>query len=463
MPMRFKAVVLTLVVILTCAPFAIADETSITFCESGKTVVVKVQGDINVADRIVLKTFNRIISGPFVLQTGENIVTLAIPEVRVATLFRVELLSNKNLLNEIIAYPPNSKLNWRIPSNERHKVQKIVKQEDVKLLCSNNVPEWFLEWAKTRGAEVLLVCIDEKSGKIYSGDSRIDELTGSLLILGRTVSENPLKRLHLITTVNSTIPVFVLDTTWLGELQKSPCVIHPTNLQGPLQQFRNERWSQSISFTGFIEPFEEIINRKAWVQGKYAPLLESVLVETSQCFKDNLLLNYVPWEQQLGRNEIADLLFYRLLLKAASNDEAECIDLNNEIRLQHFGEEDASITIFSVLKQALKSSLDSETRASIELIDLRGDGVVMEYRLATCLNKLQEIELKQAIILGTTPFLEESFEKDARLAKHVIWLKEDTLPSSKQMKIQLMQELSAHRIYLGSLKSIIEQSNNSHN
>ena len=125
------------------------------------------------------------------------------------------------------------------------------------------------------------------------------------------------------------VTVIVLDADWFGD-SAGPVDVSPAQMRDWLADIARQRWPAPLKFSSHRRPWPGIVNRWAWIADDAGlPLVEQVqrffAPEGASPFDKfgnpnfyrQVILSYLPWEQQLGRCEVADATFLTMLAASA--------------------------------------------------------------------------------------------------------------------------------------------------
>ena len=472
-----------------------AGELPIVFARSGQKATLPVDGEREKAGGpLVLWAFDQ--RWGEALTTNSGAAELLAPKVRVPVVFRLgPLRDSKVSYSELVVYPDR-------PALEDHKTQWV----------AVGIPDWFDTWSAAVGPPLRKF---KDLAALNAGNWRTPEQPG-LLILGRKAAgEGPAAICRF--AVEHKINVLVLEAGWFGgeETPDPAPALSPRQMTGGLADCASQRWPLPPVFPRHRLPWFAIANRQTWIAGAEVPLVGYPLVEeirSPQKGAESLrvVLSYLPWRDQLGRCEVADELFRRLLTETAkgANDRAP---LGGKWRLLYPPAEEVKADERPVLAAALKSAatlFDENTNQTTtmreggrEIVlasppDRNSDGsqeiakhrpirgYVLDFRGKTSppqdlLERLGDRKTLEArigtesplLILGDSPVLDtwkwlklepyasrsavKPSEKPAsappELPPGVLWWRESSLPPSKASQLRLMQFFTEWNISLGDI------------
>ena len=90
--------------------------------------------------------------------------------------------------------------------------------------------------------------------------------------------------------------------------------LSPKLMMGPLTELQKQNWH---SLPQVDHPTLCVQNRQTWIDGLSHPWVEEIRIPEKGKEHLRVVWSYLPWPRQLGRNEVADMLFIRLLTEAA--------------------------------------------------------------------------------------------------------------------------------------------------
>jgi len=460
--------ILSVLVLAARTSVAVDAELPVTFGQSGETVSVRfTRGGCDATFPVVLEAYGRFWAGP--THAEGRTARFVVPAVRVPTVFRVVTADgDRARLAELVAYPRGFSLGWGPPRSG----VGLDEPSPRATLVSAGAPVWFREWADAVGLSV--VAFESSDGP----KSRGAEPRRRLVIVGRAEAgrsprdvTRPLNR--------STDAALVLEADWLGELEAppdasatAPIAVVPEMLAGELSDLRGQQWAAPPIFAAAASPWPGITNRWAWIERNASPLVERI-GGTAGC----ITVSYVPWQRQLGRNELADALFRQILL-ASANPATDAPALDRRIEMIWPPEAEVRRGMRPVLAAAIErrpgmgevisgvtktSRLHEESPSDdvprLRIVDLRGPNLSRDE--AASLQLPRDVsERRPLVVLGADPAFDEGRWADSssvddsdenRRKKRppgLAWLADDSLPASASARIQLMQVLTQWGVFL---------------
>ncbi len=306
-----------------------ADEAPVVFARSGQKAKLPVGGGAR--GTVALWAFGQRWGEP--VTAKDNAAEFVAPNVRVPVAF--ELISGRDariIPGELVVYPDRP-IHW---------------DKDVQL-AAVGIPDWFGTWSKAVGLPVTLL---QQGAAFDAGNWRQLEKPG-LLILGGKAAGKGVATVQRLAMEHKT-GVLVLEADWFGKLAatrthkwvpagypEQPFAVAPKQLVGPLADWQRQQWALPPTFRQSALPWPGISNRQTWIAGAEYPrtFQDSSRGESPRTFQDpsrgesplveeirsplrgtesqRIVLSYLPWQEQLGRSEIADELFLRLLTETA--------------------------------------------------------------------------------------------------------------------------------------------------
>lgn len=431
---------LILVLLLAASPGTLrAAEAPMVFARSGSDVVVPLGADRGPAARaVVLWAFGRAWTEPARVEGG--VVRLAAPQVRVPVVFRVVPAGDdKTALGELVVYP-----------------DRPVAWEKKLRLAAAAAPDWFDTWSQAVGLPVERL----QGPKTPDLGARHGERP-SLVVLGRKAAgDGPAAVCRL--PARHGVNVLVLEADWFGKAGAGDRAlgVAAKQLAGPLADWHQQRWALPPTFRRGAVPWPGVVNRQAWITGgaEGLPLAEEIMAFGPQkgAAPFRTVLSYLPWQQQLGRCEMADTLFLRLLSEAAAGAKGRG-PLDGRWCLLSPAVKQVKPGTRPVLAAALSSAVaasggDAGRQLRGYVLDLRGKTPPPD-ALWPPAGGLRAIESRinhktPLLILGDRPLLDEWkwLRLDRRRHRSprpgVLWLPEASLPPSAADGWPLMQLLT---------------------
>jgi hypothetical protein len=423
----------------------------IWFARSGTPTTVELAPTMPRMDRAALLAFGR--TWTEAVNTRKQgikfVADFKVPSVRVPTVFTIAHPDWPNrIMGELVAYP-----------------DRDVKWDKKIILYSAGAPKWFDQWAEATGLPVKEVNLAE----FKAVNRRKPNDKKHVLVIGRKTAGQKFADTLAIAKKHE-INVLVLEAKWFGG-KSGKVTVQPKQMAGGLAEFRKQKWSKPLTFRSHRKPWPGIVNRWAWISDKEGlPLVERVWVQANTDKPHPvILLNYVSWQEQLGRSESADQAMLALLLTVSKAEAwnvggyhgVSVIGWPAELRP---GGSDRMLRPFAVSKQrpVLSAILFGPIKATgmgpryVSILDLRGKQPVTE-ELRNSLEKRNSVKKtspERLLILGDDPLLDNwkwaGINRKKKKFKRggITWLPDDTLPPSAENQIRLMLKLTEFGIPL---------------
>jgi hypothetical protein len=436
-----------------------AAESPVVFARSGQKVTLSIAGPGNENDGlVVLTTHGQSWGEPIIAKHGTAEFTA--PKVRVPIVFRPAFLHRaaRAIPGELIVYPDR----WLPWDTDK----QLSKYKDTQFAAAE-IPRWLDAWFGSVGFP-----IEKLSGRkaLDRGNWRMLEKP-ALLILGRNAAGRGPREVGRLAIEHRT-NVLVIEADWLDRSTTSAAaiVVTPKHARGALADLRSQRWSAPPTFRRQTVPWPAIANRLTWLDGLEYPLIEEVYSRQEGAASLRVVLNYLPWQEQLGRCEMADELLLRILAETAKGAK-DRLPLHGRWCLLYPAVEEIKAEERPVLAAALRSATAkagsnaaSATAAESReiggyVLDLRGgsrppDGLFADSGV------LKSIEARidkhtPLLILGDDPHLDlwKWLALDRRRQKSprpgVRWRPDNLLPPSLESKLRVMETLTQWNILLG--------------
>ena len=248
---------------------------------------------------------------------------------------------------------------------------------------------------------------------------------------------------------NKAVNVLVLDADWFGDAA-GPAAVGGGQMRGDLlARTGKQSWAAMLEFRSHRQPAGALANRWVWTADKAnLPLVEKLVVvgtplDAVRC----VVASYLPWQEQLGRQETADATLLDLLAAAAnaSADGWRKIDI---IWPQMDEQTARQRPVLSAAANVAIAWKDCPWSACV--LDLRGaerlpDGLLaklkaLEGRIGAKTNVL--------LILGDDRLLDEwewlKLDRAKKTSRRpgAVWLSDDELPPSTENQIRNALTLS---------------------
>lgn len=423
-----------------------ADDVPVVFARSGQKTTAPVG---KASEAMALWAFGQR-WGDSAMATGGTAQFVA-PKVRVPVVFQVSPASDsKAVCSELVVYP-----------------SRLARWDKDTQLVAAGTPDWFDSWSDAVGLPIKNF---KTLASLDAGNWRTLEKP-ALLILGRSAAGKNLAAVDRLAATHK-VNVLVLEADWFGKEESSShgTIILPKQLTGALADWHSQNWPLPPTFRRYAMPWNVIANRKTWAAGAKYPLAEEIRSRQKGGESLRLVLSYLPWQDQLGRCEVADELFIRLLTETAKGAK-DRRPLDGRFYLIYPPAKDIKPSERPVLAAALKAAkthpaedAEPSLRAVIEqdqtqtyVLDLRGKTPPPEnLRNGLSLLETRVNEQSPLLILGDNPILDSWKWLKLNRVKHrsaqsgVVWLPDNALPPSMESQLRLMEQFTACNISLGN-------------
>jgi hypothetical protein len=435
-----------------------AGDSPVGFARSGQKVTLSIASQPDGVDRFMLLTTNGQRWGkPVTAQRGA--AEFVAPDVRVPTVFRLASASDAQRVvpGELVVYPDRW-LPW-------DKDKQLSKYKDTQFVAVG-VPDWFNAWL-----EAVRFPLDKLQSREPLTDRRWRKFEKpALLILGRKAAGRgpaEIGRLALDYRANA----LVLEADWLdkSETTAAAIVLAPKHSRGALADLRLQEWPLPPTFHRQTIPWPLISNRLTWLAGAKYPLVEEVFSRQKDASDLRIVFSYLPWQEQLGRCEMADELLLRVLAETAKGANDRC-PLDGRWRSLYPDIEKIKADARPVLAAALKSaesdaerkptlSAEAESRTSCGyVLDLRG-GAPLPAELFADSGVVKTLEARidkdtPLLILGDDPKLDTwewlKLDREHRKSPRpgVCWCPDNSLPPSLETQLRMMELFTQWHILL---------------
>lgn len=420
---RLLAMSAVLVELLLVFPGAAAEAGEpCAFARSGTVATVQLSGSQHpIPDRVALRVHGRIWQDSWPIEDGK--LTLAVPDVRVSTVFSIISTDRSQaVLAEFIVYPDGLEP-WP--------------REDIRVYVAG-APAWFEQWTHAVKLPLRTLDIRQPLGRALAGP----DTDGELLVIGRKhAGQSPEHVVRLAR--RGRINLLVLDADWGLSAVSGTLNVGPKTMRAALKSVGDQIWPRTLTFDNVRTPSPLIMNRRFWIEAEHGPLAEQVGRSGTE---HAVVLSYVPWNQQLGREELADDLLLTLLRAAAKP--LVPLGANQQLTLDWIGK-----NIADGKRPILTAAHDVARGAGpyrVAVLDLRGNESPSS-RLRASLRRLeaQTTELNPLLILGDARLLDTwawlGMDRKRRMTKErpgLRWLPDDELPPSPAAQLRLMNALT---------------------
>jgi len=426
-----KIAVLALLVLSNCA--ADADSVPVNFRRGGRPAALRVVAPPHTRGQ--LRAFGRTWSKAELIE--QNKVSLRLPTVRVPTLFHIVESGRNRVLGEVVAYPQETNWNW--PNGRT-------------VFVSRSAPAWFREWMRTVGLP-FQVATPPDAGALR----RMSPQSPELWIVSGEAAGKSLRQLQ-DRFAGDSANVLVLSAKWFPQLPRRRVSVSPSRLRGRLATLREQQWPSLPSFVVVNSPVPALCNRESWIDGPAQPLVEAVLNADS---KQIIVLSCLPWQQQLGRNELADMLFLEFLKASLHKRDVKRLQTTTDLIGPHIQGVDPRLRPVLAALPPDRKPLGKQSPVKLRILDLRGRDLRASDAQSIPPPVGKPGSRPPLLVLGTDPkaaggiwskkripktqnIPNKNTPKDKRVAATtgVTWLPDDTLPPSNPQQIRLMRVLT---------------------
>jgi hypothetical protein len=440
-----------LVLLLCAAPrVSPAEELPIVFARSGQQATLPAGDAGKAGGSVVLSAFGQRWGQPAAVKNGR--AEFVTPKVRVPVVFGlISVPDAKVIPGELVVYPDRP-IPW---------------DKDTQLVAAG-IPDWFHTWSRAVGLPVQEFKTLEPLG---ADNGRLLEKPALLILGRRAAGAGPAVICRF--AVEHKINVLVLEADWFGK--EGPAnreiVVLPKHMTGALADWHGESWPLPPAFRRHSLPWFAVANRQAWIAGAEYPLIEEIRSPQRGAELLRVVLSYLPWQGQLGRCEMADELFLRLLTETAKGVKNRR-PLDDRFQLLYPPAEVIAAAERPVLAAALRWAVplrpaDGTTPEMAVrhnppvayVLDVRGkippspdvldqpDGVRLVEGFVS--------PTKPLLILGDNPILDSwkwlkldrPQQRSARPG--ILWWPDNSLPPSLESQLRLMQLFTQWNIFLG--------------
>ncbi len=418
-----------------------AEELPITFARSGQKMTLSVRSDDGKrGSSVALRAFGQ--RWGETLTAKDGVVEFTAPKVRVPVVFRLASDNDgKLIVGELVVYP-----------------DQIARWDKETQVAAAGTPDWFNTWSEAVGLPVRKLKELKPSD---DGNWRKLERP-ALLIVGGKAAQNGLTDIFRLAASYQT-NVLLLETDWFSrnETGGRGTAISPIQMTGALADLQGQSWSMPPIF---CQPHLRIVNRQAWIAGAEYPLVEEIRGSQRGTESLRTVCSYLPWQQQLGRSEMADELFLRLLTETAKGAKGRA-RLDGRWRLLCPATTDIKASERPVLAAAMtsaKAEVGSEAESQeirAYVLDLRGKASPPS-DLFEGAGAIKTIEARigaqsPLLILGDNPVLDSwkwlklDRATGRSLRSDILWWRDSSLPPSIESQLRLMHFFTERSISLG--------------
>ncbi len=390
-------------------------------------IAAAVAGDV---EKWQLTVFGRTLAK---LTLQEGAVQFQAPEVRAVTHLMLSPVGPDTApVADLFVYPKSHNLPWK---------------EKPPLQVATPCPEWITQWLLVSGLPFEQV----DSARLNTEDRSRGVLVVAGVAAGETAGEfdNRYRRAGR--------NVLLLSAEWFGETPPRPAAgerITATDLTGPLARHASQKWSRPVVFPVRQQPFPGIVNRRTFIRGRSSPVVEELGTDWKQ---GTVIASHVPWQRQLGRNELADRLLFDLLI-AVAGYRSESIN-GTPVRFIIPDLEMVDSAGRPVLAAVASHQPADVDGAAVDVIDLRGPDVA-EVSVETVLQLIRrQSGDSHLLVLGddskgrVARAIMHARKKSKPLTAHLTWLPSDRLPPSAAEQVRLMEVLTEIGVFVGVLSS----------
>ena len=289
-------------VCLTAATAAArAEEPPVTFARAGRQAVVPIGAEAaRPGAKLVLRAFGQAWGEPAGVKNGAAEFTA--PRIRVPVVFQVIALDNVDaVLAELVVYPDR-------PAGLEGDVTWI----------AAGAPDWFYAWCDA----LALPLARHRDLRSFRAADRPVPGRQALLVAGCVApGDDPAALARLAVERNVNLLVLAGSDTCSKGANGRTMTVLPKHTCSVLADLQAQQWALPPIFAGCRSPFSRdtlrIANRQTWLAGPGWPLVEELRTPVEGAESRRLVVSYLPWHRQLGRSEVADSLFRRLLAEAA--------------------------------------------------------------------------------------------------------------------------------------------------
>jgi hypothetical protein len=440
------------------APVMRAAESPVVFARSGEKVAISIGGRANKEnDLVVLTADGQRWGEPTIVKNGT--AEFLAPKVRAPMVFCPASLrdSARVIPGELVVYPDP----WLPWSTDK----RLAKYKETQFVAVG-VPGWLDTWFGAVGFP-----IEKLGGRevLERGNWRMLEKP-ALIILGRKAAGRGPAEVGRL-AIDHRANVLVIEADWLDKstAPAAQIVVAPKCARGALADLRTQQWPLPPTFRRQTVPWPALWNRLTWLGGEKYPLIEEVYSRQkgAECLR--IVFSYLPWQEQLGRREIADELLLRILAETAKGAnrrsplDARCCLLYPAI--EKIKTDERPVLAAALRLPTANVGSDAVVSAAPEpwenrgyVLDLRGgspppDELFAESgaakKIETRINKHTPL-----LILGdnrhldTWKWLELDRERQKSPRPGVVWLPDSSLPPSLESQLRAMDIFTQWDVFL---------------
>jgi hypothetical protein len=427
-----------------------ADDLPIVFSRAGQKATVPVGGDRGATVKAVaLAAFGRQWGEAATVRGGA--AEFLAPEVRVPVVFRLTPPDRREaVLGELVVYPDRP-VSW---------------QKDLQV-ASAGAPDWFDGWSEAVGLPVKRF----KTFEAAEAGNWPPVGKSALLILGRkTCGDGPLEICRL--AVRRKVNVLVLEADWFGKRVTADrgFAVTPKQMGGALADWQDQQWALPPRFYRQDLAWSGVANRETWIASADYPLVEEIRCVNEEAESLRFVLSYLPWQKQLGRCQLADELFLRVLAESAKGA-AMRRPLDGRWQLLYPAVKNVHAYERPVLAAAIGAAVpvedDAHTRGATQdaairayVLDLRDNNPPPDDLFKW--PKIKALERRAGataplLILGDHALLDGwkwlKLDRGHHRSEQpgVLWRPDRLLPFSQEDQLRLMQQFTQWNVFLGEV------------
>lgn len=386
-----------------------------TFARSGGQVVVAVSGERPDAP-VVVRAFGRTWTALARPRNGR--LRLEVPRVLRPTVFSlVTADAEERPVGELVAYP----------------VESLLDVADAPHIVALAAPAWFTQWAHAVGLEVRL--FEEADERPVPGSGPCPDV----IVVGRRAAGDAPSSVQRLAG-SERITVFVVEADWIPQVPGT-VMVEAGQLTGPLRAVHEQDWRKPLVFRSAASPWQGIANRRAWIEENDQPRLEEIVTDDDR----SIVVSLLPWQELLGRYEVADALLLAVLRAAARPRERT--RLRRQLELLFPPRSMLEPGERPVLWAIEEDAGDTEGAAPLTVLDLRGDEIPAPILVKAARRLKAAFEAGQPIlILGDDQWLGQCrwLELDRKSGRrdNLVWLPADGIPPDPVTRVRIMQLLT---------------------
>ncbi len=435
-------------ILFFAAPWvAQAEDSPVRFARSGQRVSLPlVRSDLRAVEPLALVAFGR--RWDLSMELKDGVVEFIAPKVRVPVVFQFVTGPNANVYFSAIVIYPERDVSWN---------------KNLQLVAVGG-PCWFDQWSDAVGLPVTKF---EYLIALRAGNWRKPDKPGLLIVeKKRAAGAGPVEIERV--AAEHQLNLLVLDADWFGKIRTAEreFAVMPKQMAGALADIQGQNWVLPPNFHQYALPWKEITNRRAWIAGPKYPLVEEIISRRNDAESPRIVLSYLPWQEQLGRCEVADELFLRLLTEAVKRETGRP-SLSGRWRLLYPEAKDvkaAECPVLAAALHAMEAKLNDDPPNATDnceirayVLDLRSGPPPPDFFESPGIKTAEGCIGKDLplLILGDNPLLDtwkwlkldRGHHRSSRSG--VLWRPDDSLPPSLKSQLRLMQRFTEWNIFLG--------------